>query len=89
MQLFSIIRECSSFRQVGITPHYVHINVCALQSGSRDGLTRDVGGLPKNVTGTDGINNSRQKAHIHSDSNKSSILWELSPKGKREYYMVV
>jgi hypothetical protein len=26
-----------------------------------DGLTRNVGGLPKNVTGTDGVNNSPKK----------------------------
>jgi hypothetical protein len=83
---FLIIPECRylGLLHVILAPMLMHSSQAA-----GDGLTRNVGGLLKNVTGTDRINNSSQKAHIHGDSNKSSILWEVSPKGIREYYMVV
>jgi hypothetical protein len=49
---------------------YVHSSRAA-----GDGLTRNVGGLPKNVTGTDGNNNSATKADIQNDSSLQPYLW--------------
>jgi hypothetical protein len=49
---------------------YVHSSQVA-----GDGLTRNVGGLPKNVTGTDGNDNSATKADIQNDSSLQPYLW--------------